>query len=140
MSSGFIDTATQLVARWKHRRRAVLRQIVAEAAPQLRREFKRLSVAISQARLDRVGDCEQRFVEVDGNASLERFRRENMTIHKQKLVEFLRGQRLCTRAQIRAGTTIPASSLSQLLKDDKTFRQVGRGLWGLVGKEYAAAE
>ena len=56
-----------------------------------------------------------------------------LSIHKRKLIEFLRSHGPTTRGALSTETGIPAGSLSELLSGDE-FEQVQRGFWALKGQ------
>lgn len=53
-----------------------------------------------------------------------------LSVHKQRLIEFLAKNGESTRGDIIAGTGIPAGSLSELLRGEE-FVQADRGFWNL---------
>jgi hypothetical protein len=101
-----------LIRRWRERRREILKTL----APNLLAEYRKLGLLIKG---------------VKAEESLYARVRSSMSVHKQKLIAFLREQGPTARAEIVAKTGIPSGSLSELLRD-KEFKTSERGVWALV--------
>jgi hypothetical protein len=111
-------------------------EIIGCLAPELLAEYKRLEELIQF--IGRIADEERTNFKLpppplpdDFFADLPRV---PLLTHKRKLIDFLRKSKSpVSRKQILAATTIPAGSLSSILKDDE-FEQVEHGLWKLKEK------
>jgi hypothetical protein len=123
---GFSLTSSGLVARYRQRRREILDALPPDARKQLK-EYIQLGKCIR-----RIYAEETRYntvVTLPHSAQVVPPARVPMSVHKEKLVEFLTQHGPSTRNQILSGTGIPAGSLSELLT--KECEQKKEGFWTL---------
>jgi len=141
----------ELVRRWRDRRREILKTL----PPELLAEYRRLGVLIQNVLVEQraISKCkklsdQERAELMEGTVrvpdlinrkvkqALEEVREESripLHRHRETLIAFLAEFGPSTRREIAAGTSIPAGSLSRLLRGPQ-FEQAAHGLWRLPEK------
>jgi hypothetical protein len=139
----------ELFHRWRKRRREILESLppdllaeyrrlgrliqgmLNEQLAEIRRELKR-SKESSEITEQEVRDFRRRAHESIDRAHemSEKDRRTSLAFRRAELKTFFESHGPATRRQILEATSIPAGSLSELLKGEE-FEQVHRGLWRL---------
>jgi hypothetical protein len=122
-------SSAELVRRWQDEKR----QILDAQAPEVKKaifrylELDRLIREVRRVDARRKREFEAR---MEAKAAEEGGSRVPLTVHKKKLIDFLREHGPSVRAEIANKTGIPPGSLSELLSSSE-FEQLQRGFWGL---------
>jgi hypothetical protein len=130
-------STTQLLNRWRDRQKEILETL----SPDLLAEYRKLGELIETVEDEE--DKNAREIKTSGQKTNKEhivpanffppIPRVPLSVHKKKLIDYLKKHGPSTRGEISAGAAIPPGSLSELLSE-KEFEQHERGFWGLRGQ------
>ena len=115
-------TSTELIQRWRSKRRTILGRLL-DTLPTVERAYFR-----------QLGELIKGEKEKSQSQYRAASKRTSLVIRKDKLVEFLQVNGLSSRSEILAKTGIPSGSLGALLRDGDEFVRHERGMWALNNK------